>query len=266
MTSFFVEYIEGFKAYFVQRTFFDHVLLIVDIGVVALLIYYALVFIRGTKASKIVYGIVLLLGVALVGQLLQLETLNWVLKYVATIVAIAIPVVFQPELRRGLEKLGRTRLISRTSFLSDRKLATSIQELIKALRVFKENHVGALIVLQRETGLSEYVEQGVPINGLLSSKLLMNIFFPNSPLHDGAVIVKGDNILSAASVLPLAEGRETYTYGTRHRAAIGITEVSDAVAIVVSEERGTIALVYDGKVDDTIAIPELENKLITLLK
>lgn len=266
LNSFFNSSLTGLRAYFLNYSFFDHLLTLFDIAIVAIAIYFALVFIRGTKASKIIYGIFILLLIVLVGRIFDLKTLNWVLKNLATMGLVAIPVVFQPELRRALEKLGRTKLLYRTRFFSSVVAEKTAAEIIKALKVLKVNKVGALIILQRKTGLTEYLESGVAIEAFISSELLLNIFFPNSPLHDGAAIIRGDKIMAASCVLPLSEGREIYTLGTRHRAALGITEVTDAIAIVVSEESGTVSLVLDGKITKDIQFEKLEKELINALK
>ena len=256
---------EGFRAYLSNFSLLEQFLSLVDIAIVALILYYAFLFIRGTKASKIVYGILFLILVVFLGRLLNLRTLNWVLGHLATMVVVAIPVVFQPELRRGLERLGRSKFLSKTYFLSDRKLARIVQEVVKALKILKTNKVGALIVIERQTGLGEYLESGTKLNADLTSELILNIFFPNSPLHDGAIIIQGDKIAAASCVLPLDESKTTYTYGTRHRAALGISENADAVVLVVSEERGVVSIVVNGQIKENVDFADLEARLIKLL-
>lgn len=264
--NFFLSFSDSFKAYFAGFSWSNQLLTILDLAVVALLIYFALVFIRGTKASKIVYGIALLLAIALIGQLLRLETLNWLLGHLATLVVVAIPVVFQPELRRALERLGRTRILRQSPALGSSTLAPEIREVIEALRILKANNVGALLVFERRTGLGDYQESGIKLEARISAKLLLNLFFPNSPLHDGAVIIRQGKIAAAACLLPLADTKDTYVYGTRHRAALGVTENTDALALVVSEERGKISFVKEGKIEEDLDFLELEKKLTDSLK
>jgi len=172
-------------------------------------------------------------------------------------------VAFQPELRRALEKLGRTKLISKK--LGKKSLGSLINEILKAVKVLRKNNVGALIVIKRNTGLDEYIETGTKIEGNLTSELLLNIFYPNSPLHDGAVIIKDGIISAAGCMLPLSEGEYSYTHGTRHRAAIGISEETDAVSVIVSEERGIVSFSANGKIQENISLDSLENLLVKYL-
>lgn len=258
-------FFDTFQGYFQGFGAWDYVLLVFDMLIVAVLVYYALVFIRGTRASKIVYGIATLLGVAFIGRLLNLETLNWLLEHLTTVVIVAIPIVFQPELRRALERLGRTTFVSRSRFISDRGKSRTISELVEAVRILQVNEIGALIVFQKETGLNEYIEQATELNAKLTSELLLSIFFPKSPLHDGAVILSGETILAASAILPVSENKKSFSYGTRHRAAMGITEVSDAFAVTVSEERGVVSLVRNGKIQEVASLEQLEKALLSLL-
>lgn len=263
--SIFSAFINGITGYFAVFTPLNYLFLILDIFIVAFILYYALIFIRGTKASKIVYGIAILLTVAFLGRVLNLVTLNWLLEHVTTIVAVAIPVVFQPELRRALEKLGRTKFITKSRFISDRHKARIIREVLEAIRILKDNEVGALIVFQRETGLLEYIEDAITLNAELSTEILLSIFFPKSPLHDGAVIISQDKILAASAILPVSDTKKSFTYGTRHRAALGISENSDAFCLVVSEERGVVSLVNDGTIVEYNSLSEIEKDLLVLL-
>jgi diadenylate cyclase len=256
--------ISGVKAYFTNFAFLDYFLTGLDIFIVAAIIYLAFVFIKGTRATRIIYGAIFLGLILILGRLLELKTLNWALKHVTTFVIVAIPIVFQPELRRALEKLGRTRFFAAT--LDKKQLERVINELIKAVKVLKKNKVGALIVIRRKTGLDEYIETGAKIDARLTSELLLNLFYPGSPLHDGAVIIKDGRIAAAGCMLPLSEGEYSYTHGTRHRAAIGITEETDAVALVLSEEKGTLSISRNGKLTEGLSVEELEEKLTNLLR
>jgi diadenylate cyclase len=223
---------------------------IVDILVVAVLFYGFLSLLRGTSAFSVLYGIALLLiAVAIVSGLPNLTVLNWLLTNALPVLSVALIIVFQPELRRAMERVGRVRgWLSRPLGTADGEGVTrAINELARACRRMSERRHGALIVLERETGLQEYTDTGVPVDGVTTAELLLTIFFPNSPLHDLAVIMHGDRIVAAGCVLPLSEGALDSQLGTRHRAAIGITEISDAVTVIVSEETGTISIANNGR-------------------
>lgn len=248
------------------ESFWDYFLTIFDIAIVAVLIYLVLIFIRGTKASKIVLGFIILGIVFLVGRVLQLETLSWVLRSLGLLILVSIPVVFQPELRRALERLGRTKFLSKEIFLSHREVVKMVNAIVDAARVMSDNRVGGIIVIKKETGLDDYIEASEVIDARVTSKLLLNIFFPNSPLHDGAVIIKDGRVAAASCTLPLSEDESVLQYGTRHRAALGITESTDAVAVVVSEESGAISIVQGGKMEQGVEKDELGRYLIDLLE
>jgi diadenylate cyclase len=220
---------------------------IVDILVVGLIVYWLLTLIQGTTANMVVRGIVtLLIVVTILAWALNLTMLNWLLRNSIPALIVVIPILFQPELRRALEQIGRAG-----GLLPHSPTLTASAHVIDVIAIaagrLSERRWGALIVLERETGLGEYVETGVPIDGSLSVELMLNVFFPNSPLHDGAVIVQGERLGAAGCVLPLADVHASPVhYGTRHRAAIGITEVADAIAVVVSEETGRISIANNG--------------------
>jgi len=258
--------LEGISIHLKSLTFSDYLLTLIDILIVSILIYYAFVLIKGTRATKILYGIIFLAGILVIGRILKLQTLNWVLTHLTTLIIVAIPVVFQPELRRGLERLGRIKFLSNSSGIEKRLTGRVINEILRAVKVLKKNKVGAIIAIQRKTGLDDYIETGTEINARLSSKLLLTIFYPNSPLHDGATIIRGNQIIAAGCILPLSESSDVYTYGTRHRAALGLSENTDAVCIVVSEERGIISLTYNGKLEENLSREELEERLLKFFK
>jgi diadenylate cyclase len=223
---------------------------IVDILVVAVLFYGFLSLFRGTSAFSVLYGIALLLiAVAVVSELPSLTVLNWLLTNALPVLSIALIIVFQPELRRAMERVGRVRgWLSRPLGTADGEgIQRAINEVARACRRLSERRHGALIVLERETGLQEYTDTGVPVDGVTTAEMLLTIFFPNSPLHDLAVIMHGDRIVAAGCVLPLSESALDSQLGTRHRAALGITELSDAVSIIVSEETGTISIANNGR-------------------
>ncbi len=223
---------------------------IVDMLVVAALIYKLFQWIKGTRAVQLLKGIVVLLIATTISDWLGLYTINWILNNIRTMVVVAIPVVFQPELRRALERIGRGKFFARPfTFLGEEDTSRVINEIVRAVLTMAKNKTGALIVLERETGINDYIETGVSLDSVISGEFIINVFVPNSPLHDGAVIIRGDRVAAAGCFLPLTEnpnlGKEL---GTRHRAAIGITEISDAVAIVVSEETGIISLAREGRI------------------
>lgn len=229
-----------------------------DILIVAFVFYRMILLIRGTRAVQLLKGIVVILIMTGISNYLNLRALNWILDKTLTIGLFAIPVVFQPELRRALEQLGRGGFISRSFPLAkthenEEDVRKTINEIAKAASVLAKNKIGALIVIERETGISDIIETGVPIEALVSSELLINIFIPNTPLHDGAAVIRGNRIVAASTFLPLSDDPNlAQELGTRHRAGIGITEHSDAVAIVVSEEKGYISLAVNGKITRNI--------------
>ena len=224
---------------------------VLDILIVAIIIFGVLSLLRGTSAFSVLYGILLLMvAVLVVISLPQLAVLNWLLGNSLPILSIAALILFQPELRRAMERIGRVGvLINRPlTVQSVQGVSRTVDEICRATRRLAERRYGALIVLERETGLQEYAETGVTIDGSVSAELLLTLFYPNAPLHDGAVIVRGDRVLEAGTVLPLSDNLVDYQLGTRHRAALGITERTDALAIVISEETGTISFANNGRI------------------
>jgi diadenylate cyclase len=244
---------------------------ILDILLVALLFYWLLGVIRGTRAVQLLRGIGILIIVALLGSsFLPLRTLQWLMtNMVRPALFVAIPVLFQPELRRALESLGRTSDWFTRPFGSTTStvLIETINVISRAAAQLSQQNIGALMVIERETGLQEYADRGVILDSRLSVPLLLNIFFPNAPLHDMAVIVQRNRILAANAVLPLSENVVGSTrYGTRHRAALGISEHSDAIAVVVSEETGSISLAHDGRMVRHLSEVRLRRLLGALLR
>lgn len=219
---------------------------IVDIVIMSYVFYRLVLIIRGTRAEQLVKGLIVLLIAMVISDQAGLDTLHWTLRQTMTVGLIAIPIVFQPELRRALEHLGRGKIF-RTPYWGTHEFEKMLDELTKAVPVLVKKRIGALIVMERSTGLKEWIDTGIAVEGVVTAELLVNIFFPRSPLHDGAVIIQGNQIVAAGCYLPLTEdpnlGKEL---GTRHRAGIGITEHSDALAIIISEETGTISVAHDG--------------------
>jgi uncharacterized protein (TIGR00159 family) len=237
---------------------------LLDIAIVALLLYWLLSLISGTSAATLVRGILILLTLGFVlSNLFNLTMLQFLLRASIPALIFVIPVLFAPELRRALEQLGRAgALIPRTTVISTN---TRMADMVAAAaQQLAERRFGALLVIERSTPLGEFASSGVAMDALLSPELLLNIFWPNSPLHDGAVIIHGDRVLAASVVLPLTRSPTTEHIGTRHRAGIGITEISDAIAVVVSEETGTISLANAGRMVRNLSQPRLR-KVLSIL-
>ncbi len=246
---------------------------ILDILIVAALCYWLLGVIRGTRAVQLLRGVGILLALAIfVGTVArdQLTTLSWLLStIIAPTLIVGVPVLFQPELRRALETLGRSsELLSRPlAGLNRSELVDTINTIARAAQQLSQQNIGALMVIERSSQLQEYADRGVLLDSRISMPLLLNIFYPNSPLHDMAVIVRGNRILAANVVLPLSEDViGPRRYGTRHRAAKGISEQSDALAVVVSEETGAISLVQDGRLVSYLTEARLRTMLADLLR
>ncbi len=222
---------------------------VLDILLVSLIFFWLFTLIQGTRAMPLLRGMVILVVFAvMVSNVVQLTAVSWLIRNSLPALLVAVPVVFQPELRRLLERLGSTT----GGFLSLRTSASRLRDTIEivtqaCIQLSRSRH-GALIVLEREVGLQDIIETGVPINGEISRELLLTLFFPRTPLHDGAVVVRGDRIVAASAVLPISTSAVgDIDLGTRHRAALGISEISDAVAVVVSEETGIISIAYGGR-------------------
>ena len=243
---------------------------ILDISIVAIFIYKLITMLKGTRAVQLIKGLLLLLVLSAISSsnILGLTTVNWILEQIKTMMLIAIPIVFQPELRRALEQLGNSSLIpgSKRSRQSE-QITYIVNELVPFLKESSKSRTGVLLALQREVGLNEYVNTGIKINGHLSSQLLGNIFIVNTPLHDGAVIIEDDKILAASCYLPLSEDTTiSKALGTRHRAGIGLSEVSDALVIIVSEETGAISIAEGGKLEHNIGEDSLRQILMDRLE
>lgn len=218
---------------------------LIDILIVSLAIYWILLLVRGTTAMTVLRGVaVLMIGAFLLSRIFELRMLNWILRNSVTGVVIAVPIIFQPEIRRGLERLGRTGLLRAFGRAEHRD---ALDLIVRSAVQLGRQQIGALILLERDTGLQEVIDTGIPLNAELSVELLNSIFLTSSPLHDGAVVVRVDRVIAAGTTLPLSESPLPAEYGMRHRAAVGITERTDAVVVVVSEERGEIALASNGR-------------------
>lgn len=223
--------------------------LLLDIIIIWYIIYKLMMVIRGTKAVQLAKGIVFILIIRIVAGLLQLHTLTYFVDQIVSWAVIGIIVIFQPEIRRGLERFGRLPLFSGKQETEKSESEKYIEELDKAIQYMSKRRIGALITIQRNTGLDEYIETGIKLDADVTGELLINIFIPNTPLHDGAVIIGNDGrIAVAAAYLPLSDNNMIpKRLGTRHRAAVGISEVTDAVTIVVSEETGGVTITQNGQ-------------------
>jgi conserved hypothetical protein TIGR00159 len=243
---------------------------IVDIAIIAYVMYRLILVIRKTRAEQLFKGIIILLILTKLSEWLQLRTVNYILSNAMTVGVIALLIVFQPELRRALESLGRSEFIKRNFFIINddiQDIEDVISEICDAVQFLSRSKIGALIVLERNTGLNELIETGISLDSKISSELLINTFIPNTPLHDGAVIIRGDRIMAAGCFLPLTDNQNLSTeLGTRHRAAIGVTEISDAVSVIVSEETGTISLAQNGRISRHLDIKTLKEVLLSMFK
>ncbi len=239
---------------------------VIDIIIVAFIMYKLMLLIKGTRAVQLLKGLAVLLIATSLSNIFNLYTMNWLLRQAMTALVVALPVVFQPELRRALEKLGRGKFLAQGAlFPGEIDQARAIAEITRSATVLSKNKMGALIVLERETGLEEHIGTGVKIDGIASAEFMVNIFLPKTPLHDGAIIIRGDRVAAAACFLPLSDPHLTTELGTRHRAGIGITEQSDAVAVIISEETGTISLAVEGVLNRYLDETTLQDKLSSLL-
>jgi diadenylate cyclase len=237
---------------------------LVDIALVAVLFYLLLTAVKGTRAVSMLWGIFILTGGYLAAQALDLITLSTVLREMLFYLPFVIIVLFQSEIRRILAAIGRTPLLRWTSALSPRQVL--INEIVLACETLVSHRYGALIVIERDEGLRTFVETGIPIEGRLSYDLLVNLFTPGTPLHDGAAIVQGNRIAAASCFLPLSMRADLSTaFGSRHRAALGISEETDAVAVVVSEERGALTVAEGGRLHADLDRRELRDLLLHLL-
>ncbi|HET7700386.1 MAG TPA: diadenylate cyclase CdaA [Candidatus Limnocylindria bacterium] len=242
---------------------------LLDIIIVAIFVYYILVLIRGTRAVQLLLGVLVLVGIYGLAVLLKLELTKFFLQALFAFGLIAIAVVFQPELRRALGRIGQLGPLNRLlAPLPEEEVEHVVDELVRAALLISEAHHGALVVMERATGLQDYSETGVPVHGTLTAELLASIFMTRSPLHDGAVIVRGGQIVAAACLLPLedTQDRSAHRYGMRHRAALSISAQTDAVVVVVSEETHAISVASNGRMIGGLDEERLRRVLTSLLR
>jgi len=254
-----------------MREFFENIMKgfgftdVLDILIVAFLVYQVLRFIRETRAEQLAKGVLVFFIVTLGSLVFDLYTLHWILSNVMTVGLIAIVVLFQPEIRRALERLGRSKITSVFSQVDKDEAKRIIGEFCRAIEAMSASRTGALIVIERETQLNEIVETGTVIDAQVSEQLIGNIFYEGSPLHDGAMIVRGGRLRAAGCVLPLTQNKElNKALGTRHRAGIGITENSDALTIIVSEETGVISIAEQGRLTRFLDAKGIEKTLLDI--
>ncbi|HHW56175.1 MAG TPA: TIGR00159 family protein [Clostridia bacterium] len=243
---------------------------VIDILIIAYVMYRLILVIHKTRAEQLLKGLAVLIIITKLSEWLQLRTVNYILRNAMTVGVIALLIVFQPELRRGLESLGRSGFLGKNFFFfndEEKDMSEVLGEICDAVQYLSRSKIGALIVLERKTGLNELIETGIAMDSKVSSELLINTFIPNTPLHDGAVIIRRDRIMAAGCFLPLTDNQNLSSeLGTRHRAGIGVTEVSDAVAIIVSEETGTISLAQNGRLSRHLDAKTLKEVLSSIFE
>ena len=238
---------------------------VIDIIIVAFFIYQLIRIAQGTRATELLKGILVIILIKFLSTFFQLRTTEYIVDFVIQWSAIALIVIFQPEMRRGLQHIGRGSLFSIRK--KSNPIDVSIEEIAEAVQYMSRRHIGALISLEMESPLSEYIKTGVLIDARISSEIIINTFIPNTPLHDGAMIISDYTIASAASYLPLSESPAIpKKFGTRHRAAIGLSEETDAITIVVSEETGTLSIAHRSNLMADLTVEELRDYLNTQLQ
>lgn len=237
---------------------------LVDILIVTYLLYHFTKAIAGTKIMILVRGVLVFILAQIVSNMIGLTTISWLINQIITYGVIAAVVIFSPEIRTGLERLGRaTDFFSSTPISAEEQM---IRAFVKAVAYMSPRKIGALVAVQRARTLQEYIATGIPLDAMISSELLINIFIPNTPLHDGAVIISGERIAATSAYLPLTESTGiSKEFGTRHRAAIGLSEVSDALTFIVSEETGGISITYNGLFKHDLSLAEFETELRRIL-
>ncbi len=251
------------NSYFVHAVTNIRIQDIVDILVIAIIIYRILDFLRETRAEQLIKGIAVLLILTEISKWMQLYTVNYLLSNFLTVGAFAIIVVFQPELRRGLEHLGRSRIFPKNILdLQKAEASDTVEAITSAVASLARQKIGAIIVIERSVGLKDLIETGTSIEGLVTPELLINIFIPNTPLHDGAVIIRHNKVVAAGCFLPLSDNMTiSKEMGTRHRAALGISEKSDSLSIVVSEETGVISIAESAEISRYLDVETLREIL-----
>jgi len=257
--------IRNFLGYLGFRDPLSIIRAIFDIGLVTYIVYKIIMLVRDTRAWQLIKGVIFILIASQLSSLLGLRALSYILSNTFSIIAFALVVLFQPELRRGLEQIGRSRIKNLFNIEEENsriRITTVIEEIVKACVELSKSYTGALIVVEGDTKIGDIINTGIQLDSNISAELLMNIFMPNTPLHDGAVVIREDKIKAAACFLPLTDNPNlSKELGTRHRAALGITEVSDCIAIVVSEESGRISFALNGGLTRNLTADTLRKAL-----
>jgi diadenylate cyclase len=262
------DYLKNFSTYKTTMNVGD----VIEILIIALLMYYILVWMKSTRAWALLKGIIVICIFLLFADLFEMTTILWMAKNVLTFAVTALIIVMQPELRKALEELGKKNII--TSVLpfdnnhgEDEKLSEkTISEIVKAAFEMGRARTGALIVIEKNESLKDYERTGIDVDGIVSNQLLINIFEHNTPLHDGAVIVRGNRITSATCYLPLSDNTDlSKELGTRHRAGVGISEVTDSLTVIVSEETGKVSVAYEGELERNMTADELRERMHDIL-
>ena len=236
-----------------------------DILIVAFILYRVYKMLENTRAITLTRGLLILLLLAIITSWLELHVINWLLQKIVTLLFVALPIVFQPELRRALEHIGEGGFFKRSMLLNYEEACSLVSELDKAVTKLSSTKTGALIVLERNMGLNDICASGIKIDGIVSAEFLLNVFIPNTPLHDGAAIIRGNRLIAAGCLLPLTDDRSLSTeLGTRHRAAIGLSEQCDAVVVIVSEETGTISVAEAGRIYRHLDSEQLKQYLMPI--
>ncbi len=248
--------------------FWDVVQTALDVLIVSALVYYLIMLAKGTRAWQVLWGLVVFVFFLLVSQWLGLQTLNWIIRQMFFLSPVAIVILFLPELRHALEEVGRIGFWGRGFVgLASEDVSDLVGEIVRAAGILSNRRAGALIVIERETGLVDIIDTGTALNAVVSAELLGTIFYPGSPLHDGAVIIRGNRIAAAGCTLPLSDSPHIgTTIHTRHKAALGISEQSDATVVVVSEETGIISVAFNGKLVRGLRDEALEQRLVQVLR
>ena len=238
-----------------------------DIAIVSYIVYKMIGFIRETRAMQLIRGLVIIIVAFFISDIFNLYLLNWLLKSLFTMGLFAVVVLFQPELRRALEQVGRKNLMNTNSFrnIDKNKAIETVDALVSAIDDFSATRTGALIAIERDTMLNDIIETGVVVDAEISVRLLGNLFYEGSPLHDGGVIIRGARIHAASCVFPLTEKKNIgRNLGTRHRAGVGLSEVCDALIIIVSEETGVVSIAEDGKIRRFVDLKTIEKMLLNM--
>ena len=239
---------------------------VVDILLVAVILYKSYEMLKDTRAITLAKGMFVMMGVALGAYILELHAIYWLLSKSIYLLFMALPIVFQPELRRALERIGQGKFLGSAVYLNAEEADTLVNEIDKVVFNMSAKKIGALIVLEREIGINEIIDTGIRVDGLVTAPFMMNVFIPNTPLHDGAAVIRGNRMIAAGCLLPLTENRSLSTeLGTRHRAALGLSEQCDAVVVIVSEETGIVSIAENGHITRRLNSEQLKKRLRPLL-